>query len=69
MGFLNNLDKKLADIGGRIYLAKDGGMNPELLNVMYPRLGDWKQVRKEYDPENIWQSNFSRRLKLHDPQS
>jgi len=66
-GFLNNLDKKLADIGGRIYLAKDGGMNPELLNVMYPRLGDWKQVRKEYDPDNIWQSNFSRRLKLHDP--
>jgi len=66
---LNNFDKRLAEIGGRIYLAKDGGMNPELLNVMYPRLGDWKRVRKEYDPENIWQSNFSRRLKLHDPQS
>ncbi len=66
---LNNFDKRLTEIGGRIYLAKDGGMNPELLNAMYPRLGDWKQVRKEYDPDNIWQSNFSRRLKLHDPQS
>ena len=65
-GLLHNFDKRLADIGGRIYLAKDGGMNPDLLNAMYPRLGDWKQIRKEYDPGNIWQSDFSRRLNLTD---
>jgi len=61
---LNDFDTRLAGIGGRIYLAKDGGMNPDLLNVMFPRLDDWKQVRAQYDPGNVWQSDLSRRLKL-----
>jgi len=61
---LNDFDRELAKAGGRIYLAKDGGVNPEFLNEMYPRLREWKQIRKKFDPDNVWQSDLSRRLHL-----
>ena len=61
---LSEFDRKITEVGGRVYLAKDSGLEPELVTEMYPRFAEWKQIRKKYSQENFWQSDFSRRLKL-----
>ena len=37
--------------GGRIYFAKDTFTRPEHVAAMYPRLEEWREVRRRYDPE------------------
>jgi decaprenylphospho-beta-D-ribofuranose 2-oxidase len=61
---LDFLDKKVIDAGGRIYLAKDSRMNPYFVEHMYPRLNEFRKVKQEIDPKNLYQSNMSRRLGL-----
>ena len=62
--FLDSLDQELMQAGGRIYLAKDARLDPELIPKMYPDLDEWKSIRQNIDPDRRWQSDFSRRLNL-----
>ena len=62
--FLDSLDQELMQAGGRIYLAKDSRLDPELIPKMYPDLDEWKSIRQNIDPDRRWQSDFSRRLNL-----
>ncbi|MER5179507.1 FAD-binding oxidoreductase [Streptomyces sp. NPDC002896] len=63
-GFLDELDEEVAAADGRVYLAKDARLRPELLAAMYPRLGDFRALRAELDPRGVFVSDLSRRLNL-----
>ncbi|MFP5347758.1 MAG: FAD-binding protein [Actinomycetes bacterium] len=61
---LAELDDRVADAGGRVYLAKDSRLSAALVRRMYPRLGEWQQVRDRMDPAGLFASDLSRRLHL-----
>jgi len=61
---LDSLDEMVADAGGRIYLAKDARLRPDLVPAMYPRLGEMAEVRRRVDPDGVLASDLSLRLGL-----
>ena len=61
---LAELDREVADAGGRVYLAKDSCVRPDVFAQMYPRLDEWRAVRERVDPHHVLQSDQARRLHL-----
>ncbi|MCQ9183868.1 FAD-binding oxidoreductase [Streptomyces sp. IBSBF 2953] len=65
--FLDELDEEVAAAGGRVYLAKDSRLRPDLLAAMYPRLDDFRALRAELDPRGVFVSDLARRLNFQEP--
>jgi decaprenylphospho-beta-D-ribofuranose 2-oxidase len=63
---LDEMDEAVAGVGGRVYLAKDVRLRAEFVPAMYPRLDEWRAVKRSIDPEGLFQSDLSRRLRLLD---
>ena len=63
-GLLGALDRLVVEAGGRVYLAKDSRVPPDVLAEMYPRLAEFKKLRAEFDPDGMLASDLSRRLGL-----
>ena len=62
--FCNELDQRVLDAAGRLYLAKESRTTPQTFAAMYPRLDEWRQVRRSVDPQYIFVSDMARRLEL-----
>jgi FAD/FMN-containing dehydrogenase len=56
------LNEKVIEMGGRIYLTKDGFTRPEHFAAMEPRLAEFGEVRKRWDPEGRLRSAQSVRV-------
>jgi decaprenylphospho-beta-D-ribofuranose 2-oxidase len=63
-GLMARLDRLVVEAGGRVYLAKDSRVPPDVLAEMYPRLAEFAKLRAEFDPAGILASDLSRRLGL-----
>ncbi len=61
---LDRLDDRLAEAGGRVYLAKDSRMSRSTFERMYPEADAWREVRRELDPRGVFASDLARRLGL-----
>ena len=62
--FLDELDRIVADYGGRIYLSKDARMKKEIFWSTYPHAQEFKEILGKYDPDNRFVSRLSERLTL-----
>ena len=61
---LDELDRLVVSAGGRVYLAKDSRVAPELIPRMYPNLDRLGELRARLDPTGVMQSDLARRLQL-----
>lgn len=61
---LDKLDRIVVDNGGRLYLTKDARMSEEIFSRSYPRLEQFRKIRAEVDPDNLFGSMQSKRLGL-----
>jgi decaprenylphospho-beta-D-ribofuranose 2-oxidase len=61
---LDELDQVVMEYGGRVYLAKDVRLKPDVFRMMYPEFEKWIKVKRSTDPENLFSSALSKRLEL-----
>ena len=62
--FLNELDARVMEFGGRVYTAKDSRVSADTFHAMYPRIDEWIAVRRKVDPTGVFVSDMARRLEL-----
>lgn len=62
--FTQKLDQMVLSMGGRIYLGKDAYLNEATFKAMYPQYTAWLDIKRKYDPENLFTSDIARRLGL-----
>ena len=61
---LDEQDERIADSGGRVYLAKDSRVRAGVLARMYPQIERFREVRSTVDPDGRLRSDMARRLGL-----
>ena len=62
--FVNELDRRVLEFGGRLYTAKDSRTTAETFHAMYPRIDEWINLRRKVDPHGVFVSDMARRLEL-----
>ena len=61
---LDELDRVVADHGGRLYLAKDARMSAEFFRSSYPSWEKMRAIRSEFGADSLFHSLQSQRLGL-----
>ncbi|MFC7724497.1 FAD-binding oxidoreductase [Nocardioides sp. GCM10028917] len=61
---LDALDAVVLGAGGRLYLAKDARTTAATLAAGYPRLDEFRRIRRDVDPTGVFSSDLARRLDL-----
>jgi len=61
---LSEITDMLVAAGGRVYLAKDAIVTREQFEPMYPRLDEFRRIRRRHDPDGVFRSLQSDRLGL-----
>jgi decaprenylphospho-beta-D-ribofuranose 2-oxidase len=61
---LREMDRAVADAGGRVYLAKDAMLDAETFARMYPAAEAFRAVRRTLDPDGVLTSSLARRVGL-----
>lgn len=61
---LKDLDAIVLEAGGRIYLGKDAFVDAETFRKMYPRADEWLALKREVDPDGVYDSSLARRVGL-----
>jgi hypothetical protein len=61
---LETVDKIVVAAGGRLYLAKDARQSRDTLEAGYPRLDEFRSVRRAIGAEGYLVSRLSERLGL-----
>jgi decaprenylphospho-beta-D-ribofuranose 2-oxidase len=64
LALLDRLDRRVAEAGGRVYLAKDARLGRTAFDAMYGPLDDWRAARARLDPDDTMRSDLGRRLGL-----
>jgi FAD/FMN-containing dehydrogenase len=64
LAFTRQLDEKVLDAGGRLYLGKDALLREDMFKKMYPQYEEWLEIKRKYDPADKFSSDISRRLGL-----
>ncbi|MBS1713439.1 MAG: FAD-binding oxidoreductase [Armatimonadetes bacterium] len=64
MNFLERMDQTVSKHGGRLYLAKDSRMKPDVFRAGYPRIDEFCAVRSAVDPGGRFDSDLARRIGL-----
>lgn len=62
--FLHELDRRVLEHGGRVYLAKDAALEAGSFRSMYPRLESFQAIKRKLDPRGLLSSSQARRLKI-----
>ena len=62
--FLNGLDARILQFGGRLYTSKDSRTSAQTFHAMYPHLDEWIATRRQIDPTGVFASDMARRLEL-----
>jgi FAD/FMN-containing dehydrogenase len=62
--FLDRLDEIVLKHNGRVYLAKNAHLKPQIFRAMYPRLPEWERLKEKFDPANRFSSDLSHMLEI-----
>jgi len=60
--FAQALFRYTIELGGRIFMAKNDFLLPDMFRQMYPRYNEFIEVKKQLDPLQIFLSDMYRRL-------
>jgi len=61
---LREMDRTVAEAGGRVYLAKDAMLDADTFARMYPAAEAFREVRRSLDPDGVLTSSLARRVGL-----
>ncbi len=61
---LQKIDNKVAEAGGRLYLAKDSRQSASMFHRTYSELDQWQVMQKSMDPKKVFYSDLARRIQL-----